>query len=159
MKRNRKRKRREMRVIRLWTYPQANKALPYLHSITGSLREHWLEAQDKRLHVNRLHDALGRLDRGKILAEELAQEEKSQAEDRFAEDLQELMGLDVYLLDPVRGLAFIPFQKDSDLAWFVYDHFDDDLKTWRFHQDPLDMRRPIQELLKDGGAPADASLN
>jgi hypothetical protein len=149
MKRNRKRKRRDMRLIRLWTYPQAHKALPYLHSITGSLRQHWLDAQDKRLHVDRLHHAPGRPDRRKILAEELAGEEKTHAEERFAEDLQELMGLDVYLLDPVQGLAFIPFQKDTELAWFVYDHFDDDLKSWRFHQDPLEMRRPIQEVLKD----------
>ncbi len=57
------------------------------------------------------------------------------------------MGIDVYLLDPVRGVAFVPFQKEEELAWFVFDLFDcDDLKTWRFHQDPLEMRRPIAEL-------------
>lgn len=158
MKRHRKRKSKEMRLIRLWTYPQAHKALPYLRSITGSLREHWLDAQGKRLDFGRLHEAAGRADRAKILAEELASEEKSQAEERFAEDLQELMGLDVYLLDPVRGLAFIPFQKDSELAWFVFDHFEDDLKEWRFHQDPLETRRPIQELSKEAD-PKPASLN
>lgn len=149
MKRNRKRKRNDMRLIRLWTYPQANKALPYLHSITGSLREHWLEAQDKRLEVNRMQKEPGRVDRGRILAEQLATEEKSKAEERFAEDLQELLGLDVFLLDPVQGVAFIPFQKDTELAWFVYDHFGNDLKSWRFHQDPLETRRPIQEVVPD----------
>ncbi|MBI3408430.1 MAG: DUF2203 family protein [Planctomycetes bacterium] len=149
MKRNRKRKRNDMRLIRLWTYPQANKALPYLHSITGSLREHWLEAQDKRLEVNRMQKEPGRVDRGRILAEQFASEEKSKAEERFAEDLQELLGLDVFLLDPVQGVAFIPFQKDTELAWFVYDHFGNDLKSWRFHQDPLETRRPIQEVVPD----------
>src|SRR5256885_432935 len=83
----------------------------------------WLAGQDKRLRVDRLQHAPGRVNRGKILAEELANEEKSHAEERFAEDLQELMGMDVFLLDPVRGVAFIPFQKDTELAWFVYDHF------------------------------------
>ena len=149
MKRNRKRKRNDMRLIRLWTYPQAHKALPYLHSITGSLREHWLEAQDKRMEVNRLHREPGRADRNRLLAEELATEEKSKAEERFAEDLQELLGMDVFLLDPVQGVAFIPFQKDTELAWFVYDHFGNDLKSWRFHQDPLETRRPIQEVVPD----------
>src|SRR5262245_45838480 len=115
MKRNRKRKeKRGLRLIRLWTLPQAHKALPYLRSITGSLRDHWLEAQGKRVDLTRMHRALGRPDRTKIIAEELACEEKSEAEERFSEDLQELMGLDVYLLDPLRGLAFIPFQKDSE---------------------------------------------
>lgn len=152
MKNHRKKKNRGMKLIRLWTYPQAHKALPYLRAVTNSLREHWLEAQDKRLHVNRLHQAAGRPDRSKILQEALAEEERTEAEDRFAEDLRELMGMDVYLLDPVRGLAFIPFQKDTELAWFVYDHFDEDcLQSWRFHQDPLEMRRPIQEVLKEGG--------
>ena len=39
-----------------------------------------------------------------------------------------------------------------------HDHFDNDVKSWRFHQDPLDMRRPIQEVLKDA-AETPSSLN
>ena len=153
MKRKRKQKRRQLRMISLWNYPLAHKALPYLRSVTRSLRNHWLEAQNKRLEVNRLSHRPGRLDRDAILAGELAAEEKTQAEDCFADALNELMGIDVYLLDPVRGVAFIPFQKDEELAWFVFDLFDSaDLKSWRFHQDPLEMRRPIAEAL--GDAPA-----
>jgi hypothetical protein len=90
----------------------------------------------------------GRPNRSALLASQAAAEEKTQAEDRFADALNELMGIDVYLLDPVSGVAFIPFQKDEELAWFVFDLFDSaDLKTWRFHQDPLEMRRPITEVL------------
>jgi hypothetical protein len=150
MKRKRKQKKRQLRMISLWNYPQAHKALPYLRSVTQSLRDHWLEAQNKRLEVERMSLRPGRRDRSAILAEEKAAEERTHAEDRFTDALNELMGIDVYLLDPVRGVAFIPFQKQDNLAWFVFDLFDgDDLKTWRLHEDPLETRRPIAEVLGD----------
>jgi len=150
MKRKRREKRRQLRAISLWNYPQAHKALPYLRSVTQSLREHWLDAQRKRLEVERLSRRAGRPDRSAILAGERASQEKTQAEDRFSDALNELLGIDVYLLDPVRGVAFIPFQKEEELAWFVFELFEKDgLKSWRFHQDPLEMRRPIAEVLGD----------
>jgi hypothetical protein len=153
MKRKRKQRRRRMQTIRLWDFTQARKALPYLRSVTGSLRDHWLEVQRKRLESKRLSQQTGRPDRTALLAGERIAEEQSFAEDRFADALHELMGIDVYLLDPLRGVAFIPFQKEQELAWFVFDlHDSDDLKSWRFHQDPLDMRRPIAEV-------ADAGIN
>jgi len=148
MKRKRKQKRRQLRAISLWDLTQAQKALPYLRSVTNSLRENWLEVQRKRLEVNRLARRPGRPDRAAILAGESAAQEKTLAEDRFADALDELMGIDVYLLDPVRGVAFIPFQKEDNLAWLVFELFDSDaLKSWRFHEDPLEMRRPITEVL------------
>jgi hypothetical protein len=147
MKRKRKQKRRQLRMIHLWSFPQAQKAVPYFRSITRSLRDHWLEVQTKRLEVDRLSHRPGKQDRTAILANLRAHEEKTQAEDRFSDALNELMGIDVYLLDPVRGVAFVPFQKEEQLAWFVFDLFDsDELKAWRFHEDPLEMRRPIGEL-------------
>jgi hypothetical protein len=118
-----------------------------------SLRDHWLDLQNKRLEADRLSYRPGKQDRAALLASASAVEEKTRAEDRFADALNELMGIDVYLLDPVRGVAFVPFQKEEQLAWFVFDLFDsNDLKTWRFHEDPLEMRRPIAEL--DGPAAA-----
>jgi hypothetical protein len=150
MKRKRKQKTRRLRTISLWSYPQAHKALPYLRSVAQSLRDHWLEAQGKRLEVDRLSRRPGRPNRSAILAGEKASEEKTQAEDRFTDALNELLGIDVYLLDPVRGVAFIPFQKEEELAWFVFDLFESDgLKSWRFHQDPLEMRRPISDIVGD----------
>ena len=150
MKRKRKHRRRRLRTIRLWNYPQAHKALPYLRSVTQSLRDHWLEAQGKRREVDRLSRRPGRPDRTTMIAGARASEEKNQAEDRFTDALNELLGIDVYLLDPVRGVAFIPFQKEEELAWFVFDLFESDgLKSWRFHQDPLETRRPIAEVLGD----------
>src|ERR1700736_5751596 len=123
MKRKRKQKRRKLRMISLWNYQQAQKALPYLRSIAGSLRDHWLEAQRQRVELKRLGEKPGRPGRGAILASQSADQEKTEAEDRFADALNELMGIDVYFLDPVRGVAFIPFQKDEELAWFVFDYF------------------------------------
>ncbi len=150
MKRKRKEKKRQLRMIKLWTFPQAHKALPYLRSVTQSLREYWLEAQEKRLEVNRLFNRPGRPNRTAILANERANLEKSDAEDRFNDALNELMAIDVYLLDPAGGVAFIPFKKGEELAWFVFDLFDsENVKNWRFHNDPLETRRPITEVLGD----------
>ena len=42
MKRRRERSKR-MRALRLWEWNDVTKAVPYLRSVTGSLREHWLE--------------------------------------------------------------------------------------------------------------------
>jgi hypothetical protein len=150
MKRKRKEKRRKLRTISLWNYQQARRALPYLRSVTGSLREHWLDIQRKHAEVNRLAQRPGRPDRSTILAGETAAEEEMRAKDRFSDALNELIGIDVYPLDPVAGVAFIPFQKEEELAWFVFDLFDgEELKSWRFHEDPVDMRRPIAEVLNE----------
>jgi len=150
MKRNRKKKEKNFKVIKLWTYPQASKALPYLRSVATSLREHWLEAQSKRADVNRMDRRKGRPDVATLMARADADNGKATAEDHFSEALNELMGIDVYLLDPVQGVAFIPFKKDENLAWFVFELFDEEgLKTWRFHEDPIETRRPIAEVLGD----------
>ena len=45
----------------------------------------------------------------------------------------------------VGGLALIPFAVEKRLAWYVFDLFDeeDPLRFWRYHQDPLEKRRPM----------------
>ena len=149
-KRPRHKRKPKMRIIRLWNYPQALKALPYVESVTHSLREHWLEMQRNRIHANRLSGAPGKANRDAIIAQEHAVQYRTDSEDRFAEALNELMGIDVYLYDPLRGIAFIPFRKNETLAWFVFDLFDSkQIKEWRFHEDPLEQRRPIDEVLND----------
>lgn len=144
---------RPMRVIKLWNFPQADKALPYIRSITTSLRQHWLDARGKKRLLERLENKSGPLDREVLVAKNDAQKEHGRAEDAFAEALQELMDMDVFLLDPVRGVALIPFNKENSLAWFIFDLFEDGkIKSWRFHEDPLDTRRPIEEALQDPAA-------
>ena len=48
-----------MRVIRLWTYGQADKALPYIRSVTTSLRQHWLDARSRKNELERLDKRIG----------------------------------------------------------------------------------------------------
>src|SRR5262245_8894178 len=134
MKRRPKKSSRPLKVIRLWTLPQAQKALPYLRSVVGSLRDHWLHVQGVNRELNRQAKLPGRPDRSALIAHENSREEKEDAETQFTDALQELMNLDVYLLDPVRGLALIPFAQNDRLAWYVFDQFDPSgLTSWRFH--------------------------
>jgi hypothetical protein len=155
MKRRRRTKRnRSLRVIRLWTQPEAVKVLPYVRSITKSLREYWLDAQRKRLEAQRL-GGIARPNRRELIASEDASSAQSKAEDAFNEALEELMNMDVFLLDPVQGLALIPFQQDEELAWYVFDMFDKTgLTAWRFHKDPIETRRPMPEEPKRSKAKA-----
>jgi len=153
MKRRHRNKKRPMRVIRLWSRPEAEKVIPYLRSVVGSLREHWLDMQSADRDTARIARSPGRPDRARILADESARASKTVARDRFEDALSELSKLDIFLLDPVNGVALIPFGKDDDLAWFVYDQFDEQgLAGWRFHEDAMEQRRPLDQL--DGPAKA-----
>ncbi len=143
MKRRRRTKRGTLRAMRLWTYPEAAKALPYLRSITNSLRDHWLELQSTQLAARRLQN-VPRPSRREMIALEESSSDARQAEDKFEDALAELMKEDVFLLDPVQGLALIPFQQGEELAWYVFDTFaENGLTSWRYHKDPLETRRPL----------------
>ena len=146
MKRRRRTKRGTLRAIRLWTYPEAAKALPYLRSITNSLRDHWLELQSKQLAARRLSD-VRKPSRHERIALADTQNDLSSAGDKFETALAELMEHDVFLLDPIQGLSLIPFQENEELAWYVFDLFDEHgLKEWRYHKDPLETRRPVPQV-------------
>ena len=143
MKRRRRTKARAPRVIRLWTHVEAVRALPYLRSLTNSLRDHWLTVQNHHVNLRRLNK-IGRPARQEIIEREEAQQDLTRAEDQFNDALEDLMRLDVFLLDPVQGQALVPFQQGEDLAWYVFDLFDEQgLTSWRYHKDPLDTRRPM----------------
>jgi hypothetical protein len=129
--------------------------LPYVTSIMRSLREHGIDERKHNLTAQRLANRPGRPDRSTLIAYEEAVKAAGKAGERFEETLEELHRLDVYCLDSTSGLALIPFAKDNQLAWFIYDLFDaDPLRFWRYHSDPLDTRRPIAEApespLRDG---------
>lgn len=132
-----------LRAIRLWTYPDAARAVPYIRSLTNSLREAWLGLQRERLRSRRLHD-IPKPSRAERIALQESANEAGKAEGDFDELLAELMKLDVFLLDPVQGLALIPFQEGEELAWYVFDLFDaEGLTSWRYHKDPIETRRPV----------------
>lgn len=144
MKRRRNKEKKGMRALRLWTYAEAARAVPYLRSVISSLREHWLEAQHQRRQGELLAGRPGRANRERLVAGADLRQRQERAETRFNDALEELMGIDVYLLDPVRGVALIPFRKEDDLAWYVFDQFDHHgLSGWRYHNDPLEECRPL----------------
>lgn len=134
--------------LRFWTLERARQAVPYLSSVTASLRNHWLEGTRQRLRAKRLAEAPGRADRERLLAHQEAVQAACRAEDAFETCLEELQAVDVFCLDPVRGLALVPFSHQGELAWFVFDLFTppDHVQAWRFHRDSLDQRRPLDEL-------------
>jgi hypothetical protein len=135
-------------TLRLWTYAEAVKALPYLRALVRSLRERWLHLQGVRREVAHLEARPGRPDRQALILRADAAREAELAGDSFHETLGELKALDVHSLDPARGLALIPFRWGDQLAWFAFDLFaPQGLDAWRFHTDALETRRPLPESL------------
>ena len=132
------------RAFRVWTLAQAEAAVPYISAIIGSLREHTVEARKQRRALAVLTDRPGRPDRAALIAGQETDRDARRAEDQAREAEHELNALDVLSLDPVNGLALIPFVHDEQLAWYVFDLFDTpSLRSWRFQTDPTDTRRPI----------------
>jgi hypothetical protein len=143
---NRKTSKRKKDTIQPWTYEQARRVLPYLRSIVQSLREHRVEALAEHRKAKEITDRPGRPDRSTLIAQEEALRAARAAEARFEAALEELHVLDIYCLDPIRGEALVPFVHDNQLAWYVYDLFDNEaFRFWRYHSDPLEARRPIAE--------------
>ena len=107
---------KRLRVLHLWTLPEVRKAIPYLRSVVGSLREHWLEV----LNAQRRGDLAAKNPtsekRTGLLATARLQEECQNAQRRFDDALEELNKLDVFLLDAVQGMALLPFRKEVDPA-------------------------------------------
>lgn len=151
MRKQRKQKEEAAVILRLWTYAEAVRVVPYLRSIVRSLREHWLEMQREQLQVRRIDARPGRPDRHVLILREEAAREVELAADQVNEALSELEALEIYCLDPSGGVVLIPFRQGDDLAWFIFDLFaPQGLDGWRLHADPLETRRPLVEQLNPG---------
>jgi len=138
---------KKTQTMTLWTYPQAQAAAPFLASIVRSIRDAWLEAVQKKVFTARLEAKLGRADRQRIIEEEQARREAQVAFDQYVEVREELEEMGVACLEPYQGVAWIPFAHDNQLAWFVFDIFDDQpIRSWRYQADPLEMRRPVANI-------------
>jgi hypothetical protein len=147
MRSNRKETKRRKRTIRVWTLNEATAAVPYIASVVRSLREHWLDAAAKHQKVSLLDAAPGRPDRNLLIAKAEATREAQEADGRYIDARDELSALDIYCIEPTRGEALVGFLHENQLAWFVFDLFDSKaFRYWRYHNDPLDMRRPIADL-------------
>ena len=130
-------------TLRLWSLPEVNKAMPYLRAVMKPLRDQWLEIQRSRLALRRMTEAATFDSEEQDLLQE-ARLAANTAEERFAQTLNELITFDVYTLDPLRGIALLPFKIGNELAWFVFDLFaPEGLDAWRFHTDPLSARRSM----------------
>jgi hypothetical protein len=146
MKRPRKssKKSRRLKVIRLWNYPEAIRAVPYLRSVLDALRNYYLDSLRHRLTVKRLSDR--KAERSTLIALEDARKDLDRSQDAFKDSHRELRKIDVFLLDPLEGIALIPCQKNEELAWMVFEQFDENgLVGWRWHKDDFDLRRPLAE--------------
>jgi hypothetical protein len=144
MRQQRKQEPERNETLRLWTYTTAVKAVPYVHSVVRSIREHWLEGQSAQRRIDRLDAQPGRPDRHTLIRRAETVQEFEQGYTAFEEALEELRELSAVCLDPTAGLALLPFGQGEDLAWFVFDLFAPrGLVAWRLHSDPLEARRPL----------------
>jgi hypothetical protein len=148
MRKQRKREPATVIQIRLWSFAEAVKALPYLRAVVGSLRERWLELQILRRQVERLDARPGRPNRQALITREETGQEADLRQREVEDALHELHALDVYCLDPAKGVALIPFRQGDELAWFVFDLFAPaGLEAWRLHDDPMESRRPLGTMM------------
>lgn len=134
-------------TLRLWTYEDAVKAVPYLRSLTQSLRDGWLEMRQAQEQVRRIEARPGRADRDSLIQLDETNREIDRTEAKLEETMHEMLALSAYCVDPAAGLAVIPFLRGESLAWFVFELFDPKgLIAWRLYSDPLEMRRPLTDL-------------
>jgi Uncharacterized conserved protein (DUF2203) len=153
----RKKKSERMRALRLWSWSEVTKAAPYLRSVIGSLREHWLEVLAAQRRLDKSTQQKSPLSRAQMIEHEARKDERQRAQDKFDDALEELNRVEVFLLDPVQGMALIPFRKEDDLAWYFFDHFSaDGVIGWRYHHDPIEECRPLSLLTEVvvNGSPA-----
>jgi hypothetical protein len=142
-----------MRIMRLWTWSEVAKAVPYLRSVIGSLREHWLDILNIQRQIDKTEAGKGPAKRQQMMDMQAHHDERSRAQAKFDDALEELNKVEVYLYDPIRGLAMIPCRKRDDLAWYVFDHFAaPGVIGWRYQNDPIDECRPLDEEMVANGA-------
>jgi|SRR5579863_2923148 len=133
--------------LRLWSLPDVHKAVPYIRSLMQSLREGWIELRQAQERVQRAKARPGRPNRDLLILMDESQRDIERAEAGLQDIVTEMLSLSAYCVDPVGGLAVIPFLRGQELAWYVFDLFDEQgIIAWRLYSDPLEMRRPLAEL-------------
>jgi uncharacterized protein DUF2203 len=158
MKRQRKSSEPPVEEFPVWTFEQAGRAVPYIFSIMNSIRECYLEAQSQRHQARKLENKPGRPDRHTIIRYETAKREADRLQGEVAAAAQELADLNIQCVDPINGVAMIPFVQGEQLAWLIFNLFEPaKIAAWRFHHDPLTARRPLDEI-EVGPLPAMISM-
>lgn len=137
----------ELVQLRLWTYEEAKKGVPYLRSLVASLREKWLAARQSHRELELISKQSGRAKRADLIQLEESNRNLDQAGTQLEEVMDEMMAISLYSVDPTAGVAVIPFIHEESLAWFVFDLFDPrGLVAWRGTDDNVDSRRSLAEL-------------
>lgn len=151
MNRNRKSTRPRPPTRRVWSYKQAQSAVPYLTGIMRSVREHQTEYRKHQLTADRLAEKPGRPDRNALIASQEAIRSARKAEEQLQEALGELEALDILCEAPLQGVALIPTLIDDRPAWFIFSLFDSNpLAHWRYLDDAPPTRRPVEDLSRKG---------
>ena len=133
--------------LRMWSYPNAVKAIPYIRSLVQSLREGWIALRQAQQDIERTKARPGRPNRDTLIRLDESQREIERAEANLEEIVNDMAALSAYSIDPGAGLAVIPFLQRQELAWYVFDLFDPQgIAAWRLYSDPLELRRPLSEL-------------
>lgn len=146
MKRRKKSAPEQVMEFPVWSQEQAERARPYIAAILRTVREDYLQMQQSRRLARHLAQKAGRPSRQDLIEQEEANREAARLENAVAEGIQELLQLNVHCVDPVNGLAMIPFVQQAQLAWFVFELFQEQqVRSWRFHDEDLNVRRPLSE--------------
>lgn len=109
-----------------------------------SLREFALQSQSLRRELVAIEERPGRPDRKLLIQQEELKRDLLRSEDEHASAQQELDALDIQVLDALQGQALVPFVHDDQLAWYIFDLFDDKpIRAWRYQSDPDETRRKL----------------
>jgi hypothetical protein len=112
-----------------------------------SIREHALEVRAQRRLVKRLAQKPGLPTRNDLIACQDAEQAARHADEHLRDAMEELQALDIHSLDPAQGTALVPFIQEGQLAWYIFDLFDDrPFRFWRFQSDPDTTRRHLTAL-------------
>ena len=150
----RRKKKGHYRLLKVYSYDEATQMVPLLRSIVASVRDYWIEWQQNRRRLELLEKNTTLSKRQMLLEHGSLTENDRRLESQFFDSLEELNKFDVYLYDPVQGSAMIPMRQKDELAWIVFEAFDEaGLSGWRFHNDPLEERRSLEDVRVPAIAP------
>jgi len=131
-------------TYRYWTFEEVQAAAPYVSSVARSLREHYLQILAKCRELRALAGRHGQPDRKALIQEQEARGDLHKAEQDFQDALEELTQLNVWPLDPGQGTALVPFVRDDQPAWYVFDLFGSQpIRSWRYQSDPDETCRAL----------------
>ena|SRR5579859_3285478 len=134
-----------LKTKRTWTLTEVQSSLPLVRIILSSLREH-------ALSFHSLRRDLVLMDKRKLNKKEMIEQNKmrillDEETENLRDCLDELSDLSVLCAESIGSVVIFPFtfNNDSQLGWFVYYYFGNEL-YWRVDGEPLATKRSILQL-------------